>query len=72
MAEARLRELHADTDAVWAQRRELLDDMGGLAARLEEAAREAAARFPSLEPARRIEEVMLEPVPTEPDAGEAH
>src|SRR6266516_6420553 len=29
VAEARLRELHADTDAVSAQRRELLDDMGG-------------------------------------------
>ena len=72
LAEARLRELHADTDAVWAQRRELLDDMGGLAARLEEAAREAAARFPSLEPAQRVEEAALEPAAAEPDAGEVH
>jgi DivIVA domain-containing protein len=67
LAEARMRELHADTGTVWTRRRELLDDMGGLAAQLEEAAREAAARFPSLEPAQRAEEAMLEPAAAEPD-----
>jgi cell division septum initiation protein DivIVA len=61
LAEARLRELRTDTEAVWAARSELLDDMGAVAARLEEGAREAAARFPSMEPAQRAEEVMAEP-----------
>ena len=60
LAEARLRELRADTEAVWAARSELLDDMGAVAARLEEGAREAAARFPSMEPAEWAE-VMAEP-----------
>jgi DivIVA domain-containing protein len=61
LAEARLRELRADTEAVWAERRKLLHDMGAVAARLEEVSREAAARFPSMEPAERAEEVMAEP-----------
>jgi hypothetical protein len=68
LAEARLHELHADTDAVWAQRRELLDDMGGLAARLEEAAREAAARFTSQETTQPTAEVMPELAAAEPEA----
>jgi cell division septum initiation protein DivIVA len=68
LAEARLGELHVDTDALWAQRRELLDDMGGLAARLEEAAREAAARFPSPETTQRAEDVMPEPAAAGPEA----
>ena len=68
LAEARLHELHADTDAVWAQRRELLDDMGVLAARLEEAAHEAAARFTSQETTQLAEEVMPEPAAAGPEA----
>jgi DivIVA domain-containing protein len=67
LAEARLRELHTDTEALWGQRRELLDDMGRLAAQLEEAAREAAARLPSLEPVQRAEESTLEPAAAEPE-----
>jgi len=43
-AGSRMRDLEADTEAVWNQRQELLDDMHGVADRLEEAARAAAAR----------------------------
>jgi len=49
-AQVRMRELQADTEAVWEERRELLEDIGGMVGRLEEAAREAAARFPGREP----------------------
>jgi DivIVA domain-containing protein len=48
--EARLRELHADIAATWKERRELLDDVRGIASRLEEAASRAAARVPEPEP----------------------
>jgi hypothetical protein len=41
-----MRELHVDTEAVWEERRELLDDIRGIAARLEELTGVAAARFP--------------------------
>jgi DivIVA domain-containing protein len=50
--EARLRELHADIAATWKERRELLDDVRGIASRLEEAASRAAARVPPPEPER--------------------
>jgi DivIVA domain-containing protein len=60
-AEARMRELDADTESVWEERRALLDDMGGMAARLAEATSEAADRFPPREPAEPAEEEMLEP-----------
>jgi hypothetical protein len=43
-------ELRADTEAIWSERRVLLDDVRELAARLEEATGAAAARFPSEEP----------------------
>src|SRR5439155_1488944 len=42
---ARLREIGADTEAVWKERRELLDDIGGIARRLVDAANAAAGRF---------------------------
>ena len=42
--EARLRELHADIAVTWKERRELLDDVRGIATRLEAAASRAAAR----------------------------
>lgn len=51
LAEARMRDLQADTDLVWSERRELLEEVGAMAARLAELGREAAARFPSREPA---------------------
>jgi hypothetical protein len=60
-AEGRLRELHADIAATWKERRELLDDVRGIATRLQEAASRAAARVPPQKPAERAEEAMLEP-----------
>jgi hypothetical protein len=56
-----MRELQADTEAVWEDRRELLDQIGGMAARLAELASVAAARFPSREPAETTAHAMLEP-----------
>jgi DivIVA domain-containing protein len=50
-AEARMRELHADTEAIRAERRELLDDLRAIAARVEETAAGADRRFPPQEPA---------------------
>lgn len=44
--EARLRQLHADIATTWKERRELLDDVRGIATRLEQAATRAAARVP--------------------------
>jgi DivIVA domain-containing protein len=60
-AEARLRELHADIAETWKERRELLDDVRGIATRLQEAASRAAARVPLQAPTDRAEEAMLEP-----------
>jgi cell division initiation protein len=48
-AEERMRELQADTDTVWQQRDGLLEEIQGMAGRLQEAAREAAARVPAPE-----------------------
>jgi DivIVA domain-containing protein len=45
-SEMRLRELHADIATTWKERRELLDDVRGIATRLEEEASKAAARVP--------------------------
>ena len=50
-AEARMRELHADTEAIREQRRLLLGDVREIAARVEEAASAADARFPPPAPA---------------------
>jgi len=55
-AEARMRELDADTESLRDGRRALLDDMRGMTARLEELTSEAAARFPPREPAEPAEE----------------
>ena len=44
-----MRELQADTDAVWHERDGLLDEIQGMAGRLQKAAREAAARVPAAE-----------------------
>ena len=58
-AETWLRTLRADTEALWGERRALLDDVHEIAARLEEAARTAAVRFPSEESAHSGEEAVL-------------
>jgi DivIVA domain-containing protein len=58
-AETSLRKLRADTEALWGERRALLDDIREIAARLEAATSTAAARFPSEEPAEPAEEAVL-------------
>ena len=61
-----MRDLQADTETVWEERLELLDDISGMAARLTELAGEAAARFPSRKPGEQAEEGMPEPEAVEP------
>jgi DivIVA domain-containing protein len=74
--EVRLRELHADIAATWKERRELLDDVRGIATKLEQAAVRAAARVPPPASADRPDEAKLqqqaaaEPEPTEVGATE--
>jgi DivIVA domain-containing protein len=58
-AETSLRKLRADTEALWGERRALLDDIREIAARLEAATSTAAARFPSEEAAESAEEPVL-------------
>ena len=69
-AQTRMQELQADTQAVWKERQELLDEIGGMAARLQEAARAAAGRFSHEEPAEpdveRAGEPTLVKAPNEP------
>jgi cell division septum initiation protein DivIVA len=55
-AEARVRQLAIDTDALWQERMRLIDDSRAVAASLTSIADEAAARFPAEE----------EPAPVEP------
>jgi DivIVA domain-containing protein len=55
-AETWLRKLRADTEALWGERCALLDDLRGIASRLEEAASTAVARLPSEELAGSAEE----------------
>lgn len=62
--EARLRELHADIAATWKERRELLDDVRGIASRLEEAASRAAARVPPEPEVADTAALEPEPKPT--------
>jgi DivIVA domain-containing protein len=52
-AETWLRKLRADTEAVWGERRALVDDVHEIAMRLEEAADTAAAGLPSEEPPKQ-------------------
>jgi len=69
-AETRMREIQTDTAAVWKQRRELLDDIRGMASSLVDAASAAAGRFPRQEPTGPEKE-MLRPeadAETEPAA----
>ncbi|HEU0247523.1 MAG TPA: DivIVA domain-containing protein [Gaiellaceae bacterium] len=65
LAETRMRDLQADTEAVWEERRELLDAIGGMGARLTELASEAAARFPPREPG--VQEAVSQPEAAEPE-----
>jgi DivIVA domain-containing protein len=53
-----VRELHADTAAVSEERREMLDDIHGMATRLEELADAAARRFPPRDLAVEVEAGM--------------
>ncbi len=63
-AEARMREIQADTEVIWKERRELLEDIRGMASGLVDSADAAAARFPSRGPAGPEEEMQ------EPQAGD--
>jgi len=68
-AQTRMRELQADTEAVWRNRQELLGDIDGMATRLQEAAAAAAARFAPEETAPPVEpegEPTLVVAPDEP------
>jgi len=64
-AETRMGEIQADTEAIWKERRELLDDIRGMANGLLDSADAAVARFPSRGPAGPEEEMQ------EPQAGES-
>jgi uncharacterized coiled-coil DUF342 family protein len=61
-AEARLGELHADTESVRHDRGELLDEIRDFAARVEEVARAAEKRFPQRATGKA-------PAADEPEAG---
>jgi DivIVA domain-containing protein len=58
--EMQMRELEGDTEAVWKERQELLDDIRGMASGLVDLASAAAARFPGREPAGP-QDATLEP-----------
>jgi DivIVA domain-containing protein len=59
-AEARMRELDADTENIRQQRRALLDDLRGIAAEVADTASNADARFPPRGPAVSPEEETLD------------
>jgi DivIVA domain-containing protein len=54
-AEARMRELHADTETIRHERSQLLDDIREIAARVEEVAGAADARFPHPDASDEVE-----------------
>lgn len=60
-SEQRLRQLDAETDAIWSERAQLIEDVRGVASALTTLAEESARRFPA-EPVRP-------PVPTDPVGG---
>src|SRR3954454_8129985 len=70
-AEARVRQIGIDTDALWQERLRLIEDAQSVALSLSALAEEAAARFPAWEPEEEAEMdagvVVAEPVD---DAGE--
>jgi DivIVA domain-containing protein len=57
-ADRQLSEVRGDTEAVWGDRRKLLDDVRRLASSLVDLADAAAARFPRLEPPKPDEQVV--------------
>jgi len=59
-AEARMRELHADTETIQLERSQLLDDIREVATRVEGVASAADARFPPPEAAQQAEEGNLQ------------
>jgi DivIVA domain-containing protein len=59
-AEARMRELHADTETIRHERSQLLDDIREIATRVEEVAGAAEARFPHSEASDQAEEEKLQ------------
>jgi DivIVA domain-containing protein len=59
-ADARMRELDADTESIRQQRRALLDNLRGIAAQATETASNAEARFPPREPAALPEEETID------------
>jgi DivIVA domain-containing protein len=59
-AETRMRALHADTEAVWNQRHELLGEIHGMATRLQEVASAASARSGPQGPTELAEEASQE------------
>jgi DivIVA domain-containing protein len=65
-AETRMQELHGETEAVWKERHELLDEIHAMATRLLEVATGAAARGSPRGPIEPVEA----PTP-EPDSGDA-
>jgi DivIVA domain-containing protein len=67
-AETQLRELEADTNVVREDRRQLLEDIRGLAARVDELATAADARFP---PREHAEPTEAEPKPATEAGSEA-
>jgi cell division septum initiation protein DivIVA len=62
-AEARVRQIGIDTDALWQERLRLIEDAQAVAVSLSALAEEAAGRFPAWEPEDE------EPAPAEADAG---
>jgi DivIVA domain-containing protein len=66
LAEARMRGLQADTESVWEERREVLEDIQAMAVRLEGLAREAAARSLQRAPDEQEDEKISGPEVAEP------
>jgi uncharacterized coiled-coil DUF342 family protein len=64
-AETRLRELHTDTESIRQERGEFLDEIREFAARVEEVAQVADARFPQREAADTAGECTGESEPAE-------
>jgi hypothetical protein len=67
-AKRRLRQIDADTDAVWHERARLVEDVRGVAATLVSLAEAAVERFPS-EPERSERNAESAPVPSAPLPG---
>ena len=57
-ADTRMRKLDADTEAIWLERRELVEEVRRLAGRLEEMAADAADRFPERQASEPPEDEM--------------